>query len=357
MQVVLLRFLETGEIQRIGADRSHVRVNVRLVTATNRDLPKEIAAGNFREDLFFRLNVIRMHIPPLRDRIEDVPLLFEHYLGTYCDQHRVERPQIAPGDVDALMAYRWPGNIRELRNVAERIALKTDRRVAARHGPARGARAASAARIASKPRRPTPARPLPASPVLAGGGDDRPHAAARRILLGDGLPALHVARPDPQRPPAHRRGRTRADQRKLSPAGGAVQHAQRRLQALPGLPAEAQLPPAVPAVPDRVRSHASHRVRGRSQAAAIPSAALRVTIMERNTLAPSATRHHAAARPVVDRGRRRELPRRRRADPATLGARDADVPRVRGCARLSQPKPTRRPSSSTSGWATTTACS
>jgi transcriptional regulator with GAF, ATPase, and Fis domain len=78
MQVVLLRFLETGEIQRIGADRSHVRVNVRLITATNRDLPKEIAAGNFREDLFFRLNVIRMHIPPLRERNEDVSLLLEH---------------------------------------------------------------------------------------------------------------------------------------------------------------------------------------------------------------------------------------------------------------------------------------
>ena len=125
MQVVLLRFLETGEIQRIGADRSHVRVNVRLITATNRDLPKEIAAGNFREDLFFRLNVIRMHIPPLRERSEDVPLLFEHYLDFYCDQHRVPRPQIAPAAIEALLAYRWPGNIRELRNVAERIALKT----------------------------------------------------------------------------------------------------------------------------------------------------------------------------------------------------------------------------------------
>jgi transcriptional regulator with GAF, ATPase, and Fis domain len=125
MQVVLLRFLETGEIQRIGADRSHTRVNVRLITATNRDLPKEIAAGNFREDLFFRLNVIRMHIPPLRDRIEDVTILFEHYLHFYCDQHRVERPQVAQGTWDALMTYRWPGNIRELRNVAERIALKS----------------------------------------------------------------------------------------------------------------------------------------------------------------------------------------------------------------------------------------
>jgi transcriptional regulator with GAF, ATPase, and Fis domain len=125
MQVVLLRFLETGEIQRIGADRSHTRVNVRLITATNRDLPKEIAAGNFREDLFFRLNVIRMHLAPLRDRIEDVPVLFEYYLAYYCDQHRVERPRIDQTTWNALMSYRWPGNIRELRNVAERIALKS----------------------------------------------------------------------------------------------------------------------------------------------------------------------------------------------------------------------------------------
>ena len=125
MQVVLLRFLETGEIQRVGADRSHIRVNVRLITATNRDLPKEIAAGNFREDLFFRLNVIRMHIPPLRERIEDVPLLFDHYLDYYCQQHRLVRPQVSPAALDALMAYRWPGNIRELRNVAERLALKS----------------------------------------------------------------------------------------------------------------------------------------------------------------------------------------------------------------------------------------
>jgi len=125
MQVVLLRFLETGEIQRIGADRSHTRVNVRLITATNRDLPKEIAAGTFREDLFFRLNVIRMTIPPLRERIEDVPLLFEHYLAYYCEQHHVERPEITQAALDVLLGYRWPGNIRELRNVAERIALKS----------------------------------------------------------------------------------------------------------------------------------------------------------------------------------------------------------------------------------------
>lgn len=130
MQVVLLRFLETGEIQRIGADRPHTRVNVRLITATNRDLPKEIAAGTFREDLYFRLNVIRVTIPPLRERLEDVAPLMDYYLNLFAVQHRQPRPQLCPTAFDVLMAHRWPGNVRELRNVAERLVLKaggTDR--------------------------------------------------------------------------------------------------------------------------------------------------------------------------------------------------------------------------------------
>lgn len=124
MQVVLLRFLETGEIQRIGADRPHTRVNVRLITATNRDLPKEIAAGTFREDLYFRLNVIRVTIPPLRERLDDIGPLFEYYLAHFAAQHRLPRPQLCPSALEALMAHRWPGNVRELKNVAERVVLK-----------------------------------------------------------------------------------------------------------------------------------------------------------------------------------------------------------------------------------------
>ena len=125
MQVVLLRFLESGEIQRVGADRSHTRVNVRLITATNRDLQAQINAGAFREDLYFRLNVIRFAIPPLRERVEDVPLLVDHYLTTFSQTHKVPLTEITAEAMDALMAYRWPGNIRELKNVVERIVLKT----------------------------------------------------------------------------------------------------------------------------------------------------------------------------------------------------------------------------------------
>jgi transcriptional regulator with PAS, ATPase and Fis domain len=124
MQVVLLRFLETGEIQRVGADRCHTRVNVRLITATNRDLQQQIVAGAFREDLYFRLNVIRICIPPLRERIEDLPLLLERFVTMYSNEHRMPRPELSVGAVDALRAYLWPGNVRELKNVVERVVLR-----------------------------------------------------------------------------------------------------------------------------------------------------------------------------------------------------------------------------------------
>jgi DNA-binding NtrC family response regulator len=127
--VVLLRFLESGEIQRVGADRSHTRVNVRLITATNRDLDKEIQSGAFREDLYFRLNVIRFSIPPLRERTEDIPLLVKYYSDSFSQTHKVPVMELAPDAIDALLSYRWPGNIRELKNVVERIVLKSGGRV------------------------------------------------------------------------------------------------------------------------------------------------------------------------------------------------------------------------------------
>ncbi len=129
MQVVLLRFLESGEIQRVGADRSHTRVNVRLITATNRDLQAQINSGAFREDLYFRLNVIRFSIPPLRERVEDVPMLVAHYVQGFSQSHKVQATEISAEAMDALMAYRWPGNIRELKNVVERIVLRAAGRI------------------------------------------------------------------------------------------------------------------------------------------------------------------------------------------------------------------------------------
>ena len=129
MQVVLLRFLESGEIQRIGADRAHTRVNVRLITATNRDLQSQIAKGEFREDLYFRLNVIRLCIPPLRERAEDIPLLVNHFMQVYSQMHKVDVAEVVGEAMDALTTYNWPGNIRELKNVVERVVLKAAGRV------------------------------------------------------------------------------------------------------------------------------------------------------------------------------------------------------------------------------------
>jgi transcriptional regulator with GAF, ATPase, and Fis domain len=123
MQAVLLRFLETGEIQRVGADRAHTRVNVRLIAATNRDLKAQIASGAFREDLYFRLNVVRIAIPTLRERASDVPILANHFLAMYGLQHRVTTTFSAEV-LAALTAYSWPGNVRELRNAVERVVLK-----------------------------------------------------------------------------------------------------------------------------------------------------------------------------------------------------------------------------------------
>jgi transcriptional regulator with GAF, ATPase, and Fis domain len=150
MQVVLLRFLETGEIQRVGGDRPQGRVNVRLITATNRDLQSGIEAGTFREDLYFRLNVIRISIPALRERVEDIPLLIDHYMRMYVQVHRTAATEL-PGEVmDALVAYRWPGNIRELKNVVERMVLKAgDRPIGIGDLPAEVLRVVSAPRTDS----------------------------------------------------------------------------------------------------------------------------------------------------------------------------------------------------------------
>ena len=132
MQAVLLRFLETGEIQRVGADRAHTRANVRVIAATNSLLEKAVRAGTFREDLFFRLNVVRIELPPLRERDSDVALLLEYFIGYFADAHRLPRPELTEDALTALLAYRWPGNVRELKNVVERIVIRArGRRIAA----------------------------------------------------------------------------------------------------------------------------------------------------------------------------------------------------------------------------------
>ena len=124
MQAVLLRFTETGEIQPVGVDAPAGRTDVRLITATNRDLRAQIAVGAFREDLYYRLNVIEIRVPPLRDRGPDVLELFRHYLQQACEAHRVGPQELTREAEQVLLEYEWPGNVRELRNITERLALR-----------------------------------------------------------------------------------------------------------------------------------------------------------------------------------------------------------------------------------------
>lgn len=122
-QVKLLRVLQEGEFERVGGTKT-LKVDVRVVTATNQDLEKMVAAGTFRKDLFYRLNVIHLQVPPLRERREDIPLLAQYFLDKFCLENNRPPMGFSPAALQALKNYSWPGNVRELENVVERaVAL------------------------------------------------------------------------------------------------------------------------------------------------------------------------------------------------------------------------------------------
>jgi transcriptional regulator with PAS, ATPase and Fis domain len=123
MQGLLLRFLETGELQKVGADGSGRHVNVRVIAATNRNLRDMIVAGTFREDLFYRLNVIHIVVPPLRDRRDDIPALVDYFLARFTSTNESPITSVSPQAMKALTEYSWPGNVRELENAIERIVV------------------------------------------------------------------------------------------------------------------------------------------------------------------------------------------------------------------------------------------
>ena len=124
MQGLLLRFLENGEIQPVGSDRRRTVIDVRVITATNRRLLEKVEAKQFREDLYYRLNVIHIDIPPLRDRPEDIPVLLKHFIRYFSARHDVEIPQLSEEVVARLTSFEWPGNVRQLRNIAERLVIR-----------------------------------------------------------------------------------------------------------------------------------------------------------------------------------------------------------------------------------------
>jgi two-component system response regulator AtoC len=122
VQVKLLRVLEERKFERVGGEET-LEVDVRIVAATNRDLPKAIAAGAFREDLFYRLHVVTLHLPPLRERRQDVPALVDHFLRIHAGRRDRGPIAIDPAAQAALLAHDWPGNVRELENVIERAVV------------------------------------------------------------------------------------------------------------------------------------------------------------------------------------------------------------------------------------------
>ncbi len=128
LQVKLLRFLQEGKFEKVGGEKT-ISVNVRVISATNKDLKKQIRKGRFREDLFYRLNVIPIHIPPVRERRSDIPLLIEYFLEKFCRENGHEAPRISQDAMALMMDYRWPGNVRQIQNAVQFAIVRSNGRV------------------------------------------------------------------------------------------------------------------------------------------------------------------------------------------------------------------------------------
>ena len=174
MQALLLRVLENGEIQRIGSDRPRHSVDVRIISATNRDLLAQTRERTFRLDLYYRLNVVNLIIPPLRQRRDDIRMLLDHYLAVMSARFNVAPRELDDRTYALLEEYSWPGNIRELRNVAERLTLQQGRgTVLPKDLPAEIANAVSAGTA-----EPTPATPDAGAVAVPGGATGTDAVAA-----------------------------------------------------------------------------------------------------------------------------------------------------------------------------------
>src|ERR671922_1532234 len=123
-QAKVLRVLQEGEVERLGSART-IKVDVRVIAATNKDLEQEIEKGTFREDLYFRLTVIPIRVPPLRDRREDIPVLVKHFADLFSRENNRRAPEFTPAALEYLSKARWKGNVRELKNTVERLIIMT----------------------------------------------------------------------------------------------------------------------------------------------------------------------------------------------------------------------------------------
>jgi two-component system nitrogen regulation response regulator NtrX len=135
-QAKVLRILQEKKFERVGGSRT-IEVDVRVIAATNKDLEAEIVKGNFREDLYYRLNVLPFEVPPLRERKEDIPRLVDHFLQFFCGKESREIKTLTPEAMAALVNYSWPGNVRELKNIVERLVIMVpDQLISEKHLPA-----------------------------------------------------------------------------------------------------------------------------------------------------------------------------------------------------------------------------
>jgi two-component system, NtrC family, nitrogen regulation response regulator NtrX len=169
-QAKVLRVLQSGELTRVGGQRS-VTVDVRVLAATNRDLERAVATGAFRDDLFFRLNVVPLKAPPLRERLTDVPLLLDGFIKRFCRENGYKEKRLDPEAIRRLAGYAWPGNVRELKNVAERLVIMSGESIT----------------VADLPEAIAGARPAPVAPKLEGAARptlrDFREAAERQFVL------------------------------------------------------------------------------------------------------------------------------------------------------------------------------
>jgi transcriptional regulator with PAS, ATPase and Fis domain len=184
MQVKLLRVLQNHTVERLGAVRA-TPVDVRIIAGTKRELEELVAEGKFREDLYYRLNVIPIELPPLRERRDDIPALMDHFLATFFHQRGEPIPQIPSAIRSAFLRYSWPGNVRELENLCERIALTSTGRLDARSLPAVMLRAGT---DAERDGRPIVVRPE-AAPTVQPQADNEPPTA---VSLDDRLRELEA---------------------------------------------------------------------------------------------------------------------------------------------------------------------
>jgi transcriptional regulator with PAS, ATPase and Fis domain len=129
LQVKLLRVLQEREFERIGGNNT-VKIDVRIIAATSSNLEQMVKEGTFREDLYYRLNVIPINLPPLRERREDIPLLMQRFVERFCETHRLELKSVSPPVLKALMTFDWPGNVRQLENLIERMVALSGARTA-----------------------------------------------------------------------------------------------------------------------------------------------------------------------------------------------------------------------------------